>query len=86
MQHSKSCQDKQAAGKQLYRVKCRVLQAALKCKPDKCRDCKGSRLLTVVRLMHFDSGINALLQLRSSFTPSAYESAHMQSKGMNCPQ
>ena len=48
-----------------------------KSKPERCRDCKVSRLLTVVRLMHFDSGAGALPQLRYGFTPSAYESPHM---------
>jgi len=48
-----------------------------KSKPEKCMDCKGSRLLTVMRLMHFDSGTGALPQLSYGFTPSAYESAHM---------
>ena len=44
-------------------------------------DCSGGRLLTVMRLMHFDSGTGALAQLRYGFTPSAYESAHMHHRG-----
>ena len=77
MQHRRSCQDKWLLENSLTVSNAGCCKQHCESKAEKCRDCKGSRLLTVVRLMHFDSSTRALPQLRYGFTPSAYESAHM---------